>query len=150
MDRETVIRELRLEPLPQEGGMFRRKFRDENSSSIYYLLEQGSPSMLHRLPGPEIFHFYAGAPVRIHILGPEQGDARQPMLGISLEEGQRPQILVPGRTWQAAETTGDWSLIGTTMAPGFDWDRFELGSRERLLRGWPEQAEVIDRHTPAG
>lgn len=128
--------------------MFRRKFRDENSSSIYYLLEQNSPSMLHRLPGPEIFHFYAGAPARIHILGPEQGEARQPLLGIALDEGQRPQILVPGGTWQTAETTGDWSLVGTTMAPGFDWDRFELGKRENLERGWPGQHDVIARHTP--
>ena len=105
--------------------------------------------MLHRLPGPEIFHFYAGAPVRIHILGPDAGDARQPMLGINLQEGERPQILVPGGTWQAAETTGDWSLVGTTMSPAFDWDRFKLARRERLLQGWPEQREVIERHTPA-
>lgn len=147
MDRETVIRELRLAPLPQEGGMYRRKFRDENSSSIYFLLEQNSPTMLHRLPTPELFHFYAGAPVRIHILGPDQGEARQPMLGIGLEEGERPQILVPGGAWQAAETTGDWSLIGTTMAPGFDWDRFKLGNREKLLQGWPEQRQTIERHT---
>lgn len=129
--------------------MFRRKFRDENSSSIYFLLESESPSLFHRLPGPEIFHFYAGAPVRIHILGPESGDARQPMLGIGLEEGERPQILVPGGTWQAAETTGDWSLVGTTMSPGFDWDRFKLARRDRLLRGWPEQRESIERHTSA-
>lgn len=148
MDRDTVIRELRLEPLPREGGMYRRKFRDEKSSSIYFLIERDSPTMLHRLPWPEIFHFYAGAPARIHILGPDQGDARQPMLGIGLEEGQRPQILVPGGTWQAAETTGDWSLVGTTMAPGFDWDRFELGTSERLIRRWPEQQELIERLTP--
>lgn len=149
MDRETVIRELRLEPLPREGGMYRRKFKDENSTSIYFLLEQDSPTMLHRLPWPELFHFYAGAPVRIHILGPEPGAARHPMLGIGLEEGERPQIHVPGGTWQAADTTGDWSLVGTTMAPGFDWDRFELGKRDRLSKYWPEQLEVIERHTPA-
>ena len=148
MDRETVIRELRLAPLPQEGGMYRRKFKDENSTSIYFLLEPDSPTMLHRLPGPELFHFYAGAPARIHILGPEPGEARHPMLGIGLQEGERPQILVPGGTWQAAETTGAWSLVGTTMSPGFDWDRFEIAKRERLLRNWPEQQELIERHTP--
>jgi len=150
MDRETIIRELRLEPLPQEGGMFRRKFKDENSTSIYFLLEQNEPTMLHRLPGPEIFHFYAGAPVRIHILGPEQGEARQPVLGIGLAEGERPQILVPGSTWQAAETTGAWSLVGTTMAPGFHWDRFQVAKRKHLLQGWPEEREVIEAHTPPG
>lgn len=149
MDRETVIRELRLEPLPQEGGMYRRKFKDDNSTSIYFLIEPESPTMLHRLPGPEIFHFYAGAPTRIHILGPESGDARHPILGTNLEQGERPQILVPGGAWQAAETTGAWTLLGTTMAPGFHWDRFELGKRERLLPNWPDQSEVINRHTSA-
>jgi predicted cupin superfamily sugar epimerase len=147
MDRDTVIRELRLKPLPEEGGMYRRKFRDEYSSSIYFLLEPDSPTMLHRLPWPELVHFYAGAPARIHILGPDPGDARHPMLGIDLAEGHRPQMLVPGATWQAAETTGDWTLLGTTMAPAFDWDRFELGKRERLIKYWPEQREVIERHT---
>jgi len=149
MDRETVIRELRLEPLPKEGGMFRRKFKDKHSSSIYFLIGRDSPTMLHRLPWPELFHFYAGAPVRIHILGPEAGEARVANLGIELEEGQRPQILVPRATWQAAETTGDWSLVGTTSAPAFDWDRFELGRREKLLKHWPDQAEMIERQTPA-
>jgi len=149
MDRETVIRELRLKPLPHEGGMYRRKFRDESSSSIYFLLEPNSPTMLHRLPWPELFHFYAGAPARIHILGPDPGEARHPVLGIDLEEGHRPQMLVPGATWQATETTGDWTLLGTTMAPAFDWDRFELGDREKLLKYWPEQREVVERHTPA-
>jgi predicted cupin superfamily sugar epimerase len=127
--------------------MYRRKFRDENSSSIYFLIEPDAPTKLHRLPWPEIFHFYAGAPARIHILGPEPGAARQPTLGIGLEEGERPQILVPAASWQAAETTGAWTLLGTTMAPGFDWDRFELGKRERLLKYWPEQREVIEHHT---
>lgn len=129
--------------------MFRRKFRDENSSSIYFLLERDAPTMLHRIPWPELFHFYAGAPARIHILGPEIGDARQQVLGISLEEGERPQVLVPGSAWQAAETMGDWTLLGTTMAPAFDWDRFELGRRDKLIRRWPDQVELIERHTPA-
>lgn len=149
MDRETVIRELRLKPLPHEGGMYRRKFRDDHSSSIYFLIESDQPSMLHRLPFPEIFHYYAGAPARIHILGPDYGDYRDPMCGIGLDEGQRPQILVPAGTWQAAETTGSWSLLGTTMAPGFEWDRFELGDREKLIRRWPDQRELIERHTGA-
>ncbi|MCO5314808.1 MAG: cupin domain-containing protein [Solirubrobacterales bacterium] len=147
MDLETVIRELRLEPLAREGGKFRRKFRDKNSTSIYFLLERGFPTMFHRLPGPELFHFYTGAPVRIQLLGPEPGEGREASLGIDLAGGERPQILVRGNTWQAAETTGEWSLIGTTMAPGFDWDRFTLAARERLIHGWPDHREVIEHHT---
>lgn len=145
MDRETIIRELRLEPLSVEGVMYRRKFRDEHSTATYFLVESDSPTRIHRLPWPETYHFYAGSPVRIHILGPEPGEARQPVLGNSLSEGERPQILVPGGSWQVAETTGSWALIGATMAPGFDKDRFQMGKREKLLRYWPEQAELIKR-----
>ncbi len=63
--------------------------------------------------------------------------------------GQRPQLLVEGGQWQAAETLGDWSLLGTTMAPGYRQEDLELGSRDELIRGWPHAAEAIERHTPA-
>lgn len=105
--------------------------------------------MLHRLPGPEVFHFYAGAPGRLLLLEPS-GSVSQPVLGPDLLTGERPQIIVPGGTWQAAETTGAWTLLGTTMAPGFREADFELGDREVLTATWPEAAELIARQTPAG
>ncbi|HTU14016.1 MAG TPA: cupin domain-containing protein [Solirubrobacterales bacterium] len=138
---------LGLEPLPDEGGMFRNTVDDGNSTAIYFLLQAGQPSMLHRLPGPEVFHFYMGDPARIHIFGPgrEYGDS---ILGTDLGSDQRPQIVVPGGTWQSAETLGEWTLLGTTMSPGFRTEDFELADRAELGAHWPEAAELITRHTP--
>jgi predicted cupin superfamily sugar epimerase len=78
------------------------------------------------------------------------GGVETPVLGSDLGAGERPQVLVPGCRWQAAESLGDWSLLGTTMAPGFRSSDFELGSRAELLNGWPDAVAVIDRHTPPG
>lgn len=104
--------------------------------------------MLHRLPGPEVFHFYAGAPAQLLVLGPG-GTVERPVLGPDLRAGERPQAMVPGGSWQAAETAGGWTLLGTTMAPGFRQEDFELGEREELAAGWPAAGELIGRHTPA-
>lgn len=147
VDPREIIENLDLEPLPGEGGLFRNMLNDGVSTAIYFLLEAGKPTMLHRLPGPEVFHFYAGAPALLHIFGPgpEFGDST---LGTDLKAGHRPQIIVPGGAWQAAETTGEWTLLGTTMAPGFKDEDFELGDRETLLAEWPEAAGLITRHTP--
>ncbi|MGA7396862.1 MAG: cupin domain-containing protein [Solirubrobacterales bacterium] len=142
-----IIDALELEPLPGEGGMFRNTLNDGVSTAIYFLLETGKPTMLHRLPGPEVFHFYAGGPARLHILEPGS-DPAEAILGPDLTAGERPQILVPGGTWQAAETLGEWTLLGTTMAPGFRDEDFELGDRDELIAGCPEAAEMITRHTP--
>lgn len=104
--------------------------------------------MLHRLPGPEVFHFYAGAPARLLLLEPS-GAIANPVLGPDMPTGDRPQIIVPGGTWQAAETTGEWTLLGTTMAPGFREADFELGDRNELAAAWPEATGPITRHTPS-
>lgn len=147
MNPELIVELLGLEPLPEEGGMFRNTLDDGRSTAIYFLVERGQPTMLHRLPGPEVFHFYAGAPARLLLLG-RSGSVRRPALGPDLLAGDRPQIIVPGGMWQAAETTGAWTLLGTTMAPGFREADFELGDRDELVAGWPEAAELISRHTP--
>jgi len=147
MDAQEIIATLGLEPLPDEGGMFRNMVDDGNSTAIYFLLEAGKPTMLHQLPGTEVFHFYAGSPARFHIFGPgrEYGDA---VLGTDLHDDQRPQIVIPGGVWQAAETLGEWTLLGSTMAPGFRSEDFELADRAELAGHWPEAAELITRHTP--
>ncbi|MDQ2699831.1 MAG: cupin domain-containing protein [Actinomycetota bacterium] len=148
MDAREVVELLGLEPLPEEGGLFRNTLDDGNSTAIYFLLERDRPTMFHRLPGPETFHFYMGDPARIAILGPgrEFGEA---ILATDLKEGHRPQVIVPPDTWQAAETMGEWTLLGTTMAPGFRQEDFELATRDELGHNWPEAAELIERHTPA-
>ena len=146
MDRDQVVEILGLEPLPEDGGMFKRSHTAPGSTAIYFLLDGGHPTMLHRLPEPEVFHFYMGAPVQLLFLE-SHGKAEQPILGTDLASGQRPQVVAPGGVWQAAETLGEWSLVGTTMSPGFDWREFELAEREPLLLEWSEMTEQIIRHT---
>jgi len=145
---QEIIEILGLEPLPEEGGLFRNTLDDGNSTAIYFLLEKDKPTMFHRLPGAETFHFYMGDPARITILGPgrEFGDA---ILATDLKQGHRPQVIVPANTWQAAETMGEWTLLGTTMSPGYRPEDFELATRDELGHHWPEAAELIERHTPA-
>lgn len=144
---EKIARILGLAPLPGEGGMFRNTLDDGSSTAIYFLVERDKPTMLHRLPGPETFHFYMGAPARLVMLVPG-GEVEQPVLGTDLPVGERPQLTVPGGRWQALESLGDSTLVGATMAPGYREEDFELADREELLSGWPDAEELIRRHTP--
>ena len=144
---EEIVRELELEPLPGEGGMFRNTLDDGSSTAIYFLVERDRPTMLHRLPGSETFHLYMGAPAKLVMLVPE-GKVEQPALGTDLLAGERPQLTVPGGRWQALESLGDWTLVGTTMAPGYCEEDFELADREALLLGWPDAEQLIRRYTP--
>jgi len=132
-----IIRLLDLKPHP-EGGHFRETFRDaraiENgravSTAIYFLLARGERSHWHRVDAAELWHWYAGAPLRLEI-GPEQGRVEQVTLGADLAAGQRPQAVVPAHAWQAAASLGDWTLCGCTVAPGFEFAAFELAPQ-----GW--------------
>ena len=144
---EEIVRILELEPLPGEGGMFRNTHDDGSSTAIYFLVERDRPTMLHRLPGPETFHPYMGAPASLVMLVPG-GEVERPVLGTDLLAGERPQLTVPGGRWQALESLGDWTLVGTTMAPGYREQDFELAEREALLLGWPDAGELIRSYTP--
>lgn len=125
-----IIRMLDLTPHP-EGGHFRETFRDPAtvngraaSTAIYFLLARGERSHWHRVDAAETWHFHAGAPLRLSI---HESDAtREIVLGSDLAAGQRPQAVVPAHAWQAAESLGDWTLVGCTVAPGFQFDGFEL------------------------
>jgi predicted cupin superfamily sugar epimerase len=125
-----VIRLLELAPHP-EGGHFREIFRDPRvvedraaSTAIYFLLARGERSHWHRVDAAEVWHFYAGAAVSLHIAG--DSDKTTHVLGAELSRGERPQIVVPAGMWQAAESLGDWTLCGCTVAPGFEFKGFEL------------------------
>jgi predicted cupin superfamily sugar epimerase len=139
---ERVAELLGLEPLPGEGGLFRRTHIDEHSSAIYYLLLAPDFSALHRLSATETYHWYAGAPLRLLLLDAD-GRVTEPVLGPDLAAGQRPQIVVPAGTWQGSSPAGEWSLVGTTTAPPFDWAGFELGERAALTARYPEAADRI-------
>lgn len=137
-----VVATLGLEPLPEEGGMWREVWRDERSTAIYFLLQPGDFSALHRLDGPELWHHYAGAAVEMLLLGPD-GAVERPVLGDDLSAGERPCVAVPAHTWMGASTRGEWSLVGTTMAPPYHHDGFELGDANRLIDQYPAAASEI-------
>jgi predicted cupin superfamily sugar epimerase len=127
-----VIRLLDLKPHP-EGGHFRETFRDTRhmegprpaSTAIYFLLSRGERSHWHRVDAVEVWHWYAGAPLALEI-SQEHGRIERVTLGGDLAAGQHPQAVVPAQAWQAAQTLGDWTLVGCTVAPGFDFSGFDL------------------------
>jgi uncharacterized protein len=129
---EHIIRLLDLKPHP-EGGHFRETFRDQRppgasraaSTAIYFLLAAGERSHWHRVDAAEVWHWYAGAPLALDI-APAEGKIERVTLGSDLSAGQRPQAVVPAQAWQAAQSTGDWTLVGCTVAPGFEFSAFEL------------------------
>jgi predicted cupin superfamily sugar epimerase len=126
-----IIARLALQPHP-EGGHFRETFRDTRvdvngrslSTAIYFLLARGERSHWHRIDPVEVWHYYAGDPLVLQIANGD--DRRSIRLGADLAAGEVPQAIVPAQAWQAAESTGDWTLVGCTVAPGFDFATFEL------------------------
>lgn len=146
---EKVAELLGLEPHPEEGGMFSETFRDHASTAIYYLLRGSEVSPMHRLrTRAEVFHHYAGAPLAMLHLHPD-GSHAQPVLGDDLAAGQRPQIMIPAGVWQGASPLGEWSLVGCTVAPPFDFADFQHGDADELVAGWPAASQRIRELTPS-
>lgn len=139
-----VIELLGLEPLPEEGGYFAETWRDPHGSAIYYLVMPGDFSAMHRVDAAELWHHYAGASVEMLLLHPD-GAVETPILGSELGAGERPCVAVPAGTWMGAATAGEWSLMGTTMAPPYHQDGFELGDLEELTAQYPTAAKAIAR-----
>ncbi len=125
-----MIQKLALKPHP-EGGHYRETFRDSRliegrpaATAILFLLARGERSHWHRIDAVEIWHYHAGAPLKLDIVdGAKEEIVR---LGANVHADEVPQVMVPARAWQAAETLGDWTLVGCTVAPGFDFAGFEL------------------------
>jgi predicted cupin superfamily sugar epimerase len=134
---QDIIRMLALKPHP-EGGHFRETFRDPNqiadrrsvSTAIYFLLARGERAHWHRIDAVEIWHWYAGAPLQLEIAA-APGRVERVTLGGDISAGLRPQAVVPPQAWQAAQTLGDWTLLGCTVAPGFDFAKHEVAPQ-----GW--------------
>jgi uncharacterized protein len=136
MSAADIIARLELRPHP-EGGHYRETFRDSRgdadgrafSTAIYFLLARGERSHWHRIDAVEVWHYYAGDALTLEIA--DDTGQRSIRLGPDLAAGEIPQAIVPRQAWQAAESTGDWTLVGCTVAPGFDFAKFELA-----LKGW--------------
>ncbi|MGY3603203.1 MULTISPECIES: cupin domain-containing protein [unclassified Bradyrhizobium] len=131
-----IIAKLALKPHP-EGGHYRETFRDSEkdasgrsrSTAIYFLLGRGERSHWHRVDAAEIWHYYAGDALTLRIA--DASGQREIRLGPDLTAGEVPQAIVPAHAWQAAECTGDWILVGCTVAPAFEFAKFELAPK-----GW--------------
>lgn len=136
------VERLGLEPLEHEGGLFRRMHIDEHSSAIYYLLAAPDFSALHALDSVEVYHWYAGAPLRMLLLHPD-GRSEELLLGPDHSAGQLPQAVVSPGVMQGSSSSGAWTLIGTTMSPPFQWEGFELGDRAALQERYPDAAARI-------
>jgi predicted cupin superfamily sugar epimerase len=156
------IRELlHLEPHPIEGGYFVETYKSAEklsgdslpaahsgeralSTAIFYMLTPDTISALHRLPGDELFHFYLGDPVEMLQLKPD-GTGEAILLGQSIASGMRLQHNVPGGVWQGCRLCpgGKFTLMGTTMAPGFDYQDYEVGQRKDLSAQFPKYAALI-------
>jgi uncharacterized protein len=159
---EDVKKLLGLAPHPREGGWFVRTyeageliaaeaFGDERyagarrtGTAIYYLLEPGTFSEMHRLKSDEVFHFYAGDAVEMLQLTAD-GQGERVVIGNDLARGHRPQVVVGRGVWQGSRLVagGRWALLGCTVSPGFEFEDYESGERVELCRRWPEFAEEI-------
>jgi predicted cupin superfamily sugar epimerase len=161
---DELVKQLDLARHP-EGGWYRETYRSGEfvtasalpgrfggprsfSTSIYFLLEKGDISALHRIKSDEIWHFYGGAPLTLHAFT-LQGDHLELKLGPDLAAGDSFQIVVPAGCWFGAELSGpgEYSLVGCTVAPGFDFADFQLGNRRDLQHLIPRYKEIINRLT---
>jgi uncharacterized protein len=129
---QEIIEILALKPHP-EGGYYRETFRDADlpgaeraaSTAIYFLLCAGQSSAWHRVDAAEAWLFHAGAPLLLS-LSVDGKAATSHRLGLDLLAGERPQCIVPPGCWQAAKSLGPWTLVSCTVAPGFEFSKFEM------------------------
>jgi predicted cupin superfamily sugar epimerase len=153
---KAIIEHYKLEPLPVEGTLFTSTYRSTQELEggkpcgtaiiAMYCEAPRSHSLFHRLAADEIWHFYAGDPLRLVLLYPE-GSSRDVIMGSDPLKDQQVQFVIPAGVWQAGHVLngGRYSLFGCTMAPGFTDDIFEGGTREALLALYPDQADDINR-----
>lgn len=152
---DKIIKLYDLKPLEFEGGYFKQTYKLENSAekipnatAILFLLKSGDKSRLHKLSGDEIYHFYAGDPIRMLQLNAD-GTSHTIILGNDILHGQQAQVIVPKNTWQGSELVagGCYALVGTTMAPGFASSEFQLAERKMLIEKYPHEERSITQLT---
>ncbi len=166
MTAQDIIKKFDLTKLPKEGGYFRETYKCTShefpasqfgidasttrkiSTAIYYLVTPRSFSTLHRVKSDEIFHFYAGDPVEMLQID-KSGESKQIVIGNNLLENQVPQVVVPKGIWQGTKLVdgGKWALMGTTVAPGFEFEDFELGQRNKMISLFPHLRQTIMNFT---
>jgi predicted cupin superfamily sugar epimerase len=162
---DEIIKFLNLKPLAIEGGYFKETYRSGRQlqnqseldnklmqkslcSAIFFLLTQDTFSCLHKLPYDEIYHFYLGDPVNLLLLFPD-GTSDIKILGHDILKGQQVKQVVPGGTWQGSRLCahGRFALMGTTMAPAFDYSDYVAGERDALIKTYPQKEQWIKKLT---
>ena len=159
-NKEYWINSLGLEPHP-EGGFFKETYRSKAmekftdtmavrniSTGIYFLLTYDSFSAFHRIKSDEMWHFYAGNSISVFVIH-SNGVLEEIKLGLDLENGEQPQAVVPAGAWFASRvgTKGGYGLVGCTVAPGFDFEDFQLAHRESLVQRYPQHEQIITELT---
>lgn len=163
---QQVIEHLNLKPLPEEGGYYKETYRSSDkiqfrfsnddpevtrsvSTAIYYMVLPDSFSALHRITQDEVFHHYLGEPVDMLLIHPN-GSHQLLKLGKNISEGEQPQIVVPAGTWQGlklSSKSNGYALLGTTVAPGFEFADFELAIGDDLVNQYPDLESLIRDYT---
>jgi predicted cupin superfamily sugar epimerase len=161
MTADEVKRVLGLQPHPREGGWYVRTWESpeyvslprytgerRTSTAIYYLLEPGTFSEMHKLESDEIFHHYLGGAVEMLQLY-ENGSSKVTVIGKDIAAGEVPQHVVPRRVWQGSRMLreGEWALLGCTVSPGFEFEDYTDASAAELIKRWPSEAKRIQRLT---
>lgn len=160
MEADKIIEFLGLEPLKEEGGWYQRSYTSgftqggdsAMGTAIYYLLKAGEISALHRIFCDELFHFYYGDVVEMFTIDPVSTEGIWINLGNQLFDYQFPQYLVPAGNWQGMRlkdggSDHGFALMGCTVVPGFEWDKFELGKKSDLMVEYPDHEHVIQELT---
>lgn len=163
-DVERLVKRLDLQPHP-EGGFYRELYRSKGvisaaelgegfsgprnfSTSIYFLLTSNNFSAFHRIKQDELWYFHDGDALNVHVID-MQGNYTCHRVGKNLESGESPQLVVPAGSWFASDVSseGAYSLVGCMVAPGFDFDDFEMANSNNLTGLYPAHREVIERYT---
>ena len=161
LDVQKIIEMFDLKPLPHEGGFYRETYRSNEivpkdalptrysgsrnyGTAIYYLLTPETKSLMHKVASDELFHFYLGDPVEMLQLFPDS-TGKVCTLGSDILAGNHVQIVVPRNIWQgmSLKEGGRFALMGTTVAPGFEFNDFELGTRDNLIEQYPDFRDQI-------
>lgn len=161
MDYKNIVEQLNMLPHP-EGGYYKEEYRSKDiisnlpnfsgdrnyCTSIYFLLTSANFSGFHRIKQDEIWHFYSGSPLAVHVIDLD-GNYTKHIIGMNIENNQFPQLTVPANCWFASsvENEDSYSFVGCTVAPGFDFDDFELAKREDLIKEYPQHEELITKLT---
>lgn len=141
---DRIVELLGLVPLVPEGGHVGETHRSPEASAIHYLMAGDSVSGLHRLEHLEIWAWHAGSPARLLLISPD-GEVAEPVLGMDLAAGERPQVAVPGGWWQACEPLGPWTLLTTVVAPPYTDGIVTFEGGAALAQRHPAHADRIRR-----